>query len=114
MKPEVATKVNYGMMGMILGAVIAIMISLKAGFLLPKSDAAQLANAATLNTRVAICIAQFTRDPKYRDRLRELKALSFMERDDFIKKGGWDRMPGEAKASDQVNRVCGDRLSELS
>ena len=36
-----------------------------------------------------------------------------MERDDFIARGGWDKMPGEEKPGNSVNRVCGDRLAEL-
>ena len=112
--PDSATKVKYGMMGLILGAAIAILIALKAGFMVPRSGAEQLTNASILKTRVAICIAQFMHAPRSQDKLRELKALSFMDRDDYIRKGGWDRMPGEDKPGDQVNRVCGDKLSELS
>ena len=63
MKPENATRVNYGVMGLILGAVLAIMIGLKAGFLVTKGTAEQTANAAVLKTRVAICVAQFTSAP---------------------------------------------------
>src|SRR5688572_17927746 len=113
MKPENATKVNYGLMGLILGAVIAIMVGLKAGFLVTKGNAEQMVDATVLKNRVAICVAQFTHAPRYQERVKELKALSFMQRDDFIAKGGWDKMPGEEKASEGVNRVCGDRLADL-
>jgi len=113
MKPENATRVNYGIMGLILGAVLALMIGLKAGFLVAKGTADQMASAAVLKTRVAICVAQFTNAPGYQERVKDMKALSFMQRDDFIAKGGWDKMPGEEKTSDNVNRVCGDRLAEL-
>ena len=113
MKEETATRVNYGVMGLALGALLAILIGLKAGFVVSKAAAEQMITGELLKTRVAICVAQFTNAPRYPERLKEMKALSFMERDDFIAKGAWDRMPGEEKASEGVNRGCGDKLSEL-
>jgi len=65
-----------------------------------------------LNTRVAICVAQFTKGSD-KKRLTELKAISTWERAAFIEKGGWDKMPGEDKASDTVARPCADGLDAL-
>ena len=113
MKPEIAAKVNFGAMGLILGAILAIMTGLKAGYLVSNGAADQMVKSAALKMRVAVCVAQFTNSARYPEKLKELKALSFMERDDFIAKGGWDKMPGEDKASDGVNRACGDRVAEL-
>jgi hypothetical protein len=113
MRLETATRISYGTLGLILGAALAILIALKAGFLVSKGAAEQMVHGALLKARVAICVAQFRSALRYQDRLKEMKALSFMQRDDFIARGAWDRMPGEDKASEGVNRLCGDRLTDL-
>ena len=101
-------------MGLILGAVLAVLIGLNAKFLVATNEAERMVNAAVLKARAAICVAQFTNAPRYQERLKEFKALNFLERDGYIEKGGWDKMPGEEKASSGVNRVCGDRLADLA
>ena len=100
-------------MGLILGAVLAVLIGLNAKFLVAMNEAERMVNGAVLKSRAAICVAQFTNAPRYQERLKEFKALNFLERDGYIEKGGWDKMPGEDKASSGVNRVCGDRLADL-
>ena len=111
MNPETKTKVTCGLSGLAFGIVITMMVAFKGGFLITKSDNERLVNAAVLANRADICVAQFTKDPGYPDKSKEFKALNFIDRDAYIQKGGWDRMPGEAKASDGVNRVCGDKLA---
>jgi hypothetical protein len=112
MTQENSIRVNWGVMGLILGAVIAIVGGLNSKLLITKDAADKMTNAAVLKTRAAICVAQFTNAPQYQERLKEFKALNFLSRDGFIEKGGWDKMPGEQKASEGVNRVCGDRIAE--
>jgi len=99
-------------MGLTLGAVVAIVGGLNSKLLVSKDAAEKMTSAALLKTRAAICVAQFTNAPQYPERLKEFKALNFLSRDGFIEKGGWDKMPGEQKASEGVNRVCGDKLAE--
>ena len=72
-----------------------------------------MTDAAVLTTRVAICVAQFAKAPNDERRLKELKAINTWERAAYIEKGGWDRMPGEEKASDTVARPCADGLGVL-
>jgi hypothetical protein len=50
-----------------------------------------------LATRAAICVAQFKKDPNYKEKLKELKALSSYERSTYIEKGGWDKCPGNKR-----------------
>ena len=73
----------------------------------------QRTEEAVLATRAAICVAQFIKDPNYKEKLKELKALSSYERSAFIEKGGWDKMPGEEKAGYAVARACADGLEVL-
>ena len=70
MKPENATRVNYAVMGLVLGALFAIMIGLKAGFMVSAATAEQMTNAAVLKARVAICVAQFSGAARYQERLK--------------------------------------------
>ena len=103
---------KWTLMGVAVGAFLSVAVGLRAGYILSKDAAEQRANAAVLRTKVAICIAQYNNAPRLQERIKELKALNFIQRDGYIEKGGWDKMPGEEKASDAVNRVCGDRLAE--
>jgi hypothetical protein len=113
MKPETAAKVKPGVWGLIVGAVIVIIIGFAWGGWTTRGTSQQMTEAAVLTTRAAICVAQFTKGPNYQQRLKELKALSSWERAAFIEKGGWDKMPGEEKASFTVSRACADGLEVL-
>ncbi len=113
MKPETGGMIKHGVWGAIFGAVIAILVGFAWGGWATRGGAQQATEAAVLATRAAICVAQFTKDPNYQQRLTELKALNSWERSDFIEKGGWDKMPGEQKASFTVSRACADGLEFL-
>jgi hypothetical protein len=78
-----------------------------------QSKTQQMTDAAVLKHRVAICVAQFVKGPNDQKRLKESAGDQFLERATFIEKGGWDKMPGEEKASDAVARPCADGLGAL-
>jgi len=42
-----------------------------------------------------------------------LKASNSWQRTEFVEKGGWDKMPGEEKATYTVSRACADGLEVL-
>ena len=113
MKPETMEKVQNGLLGLFLGVAVPLAIGFGGGFWVTKGDAQQMANAAVLTARVTICVAQFTNAPNYQERLKEYKALDYSGRGAFIKKGGWDKMPGEEKASDAVKEACARVLEAL-
>jgi hypothetical protein len=113
MKPENEVKVKYGIWGLVIGAVGAMIIGFNWGGWTTRGTSAAMTDAAVLSTRAAICVAQFARAPNDKQRFKELKAVSSWERATFIEKGGWDRMPGEEKASDTVARACAEGLSVL-
>jgi hypothetical protein len=114
MKPETEVKVKYGVWGLILGAIIAIIIGFAWGGWVTRGTSQEVTEAALLTTRAAICVAQFTKSPNYQERLKELKAINSWERSAFIEKGGWDKMPGEKEASSYtVSRACADGLEFL-
>jgi len=74
----------------------------------------QRSEAAVLATRAAICVAQFIKDPNYKENLKALKAADSYERYTFVEKGGWDKMPGQKEASQDVSRACADGLEYLT
>jgi len=113
MSAETEMKVKYGAWGLILGAGGAMIIGFNWGGWITGSKSLATTEAAVLSTRAAICVAQFAKGPKYQERLKELKATNSWERSAVIEKGGWDRMPGEAKAVPTVGRACADGLDAL-
>lgn len=113
MKTENEVKVKYGAWGVVLGAGAAMIIGFAWGGWTTHATSVAAADAAVLTTRVAICVAQFAKAPNEQQRLKELKAINTWERAAYVEKGGWDRMPGEEKASDTVARPCADGLDAL-
>ena len=113
MTTETEIKVKYGVWGLLLGAGAAMMVGFNWGGWVTGSKSLATIEAALLSTRAAICVAQFTKAPKYQERLKKLKATNSWERSAVIEKGGWDKMPGEEKASDAVARPCAEGLGVL-
>lgn len=113
MKPETGVKVKYGAWGLILGAGAAMIVGFNWGGWTTRGTSLATTEAAVLTTRAAICVAQFSKPPNDAQRLKELKAINSWERSAYIEKGGWDRMPGEEKASETVSRACADGLAVL-
>ena len=106
-------KFKYGIWGVIAGAGAAMIIGFNWGGWTTRGTSQGQTDAALLTTRAAICVAQFTKAPNDKQRLKELKEVNSWERSTYIEKGGWDRMPGEVKAVDTVARACADGLGPL-
>jgi hypothetical protein len=68
---------------------------------------------AVLASQAAICVAQFMQDPNHEDKLKEFEKANRWKRDEFIEKGGWDKMPGQEKADYAVSQACADGLELL-
>ena len=113
MKTETELKLKYGIWGVIAGAVGAMIIGFNWGGWTTRGTSQQVTDAAVLNTRSAICVAQFVKGPNEKQRFKELKATNTWERATYIEKGGWDRMPGEEKAGDTVARACAEGLAVI-
>ena len=113
MKPETAVKVKFGVWGLIVGAVIAIIIGFAWGGWSTSSTSQKMSDEAVWASQAAICVAQFMKEPDHKEKLKELAKLSSYERAQFIEKGGWDIMPGQEKADYTVGRACADGLELL-
>src|SRR4030067_3395957 len=99
MKPETGAMVRHGIWGLIIGAIISMIVGFAWGGWRTGGGSQRMSEEAVLATRAAICVAQFMKQPNAQEKLKELKEISSGERDTFIEKGGWDRMPGGEKAN---------------
>ena len=113
MKPETEGKIKYGVWGLVVGAVIAMIIGFAWGGWTTSSTTKTMTEEAVLASQAAICVAQFMKDPNHEEKLKELGALNSWTRAEFIEKGGWDKMPGQEKSDYAVSRACADGLGLL-
>jgi hypothetical protein len=112
-KPENATKIKYGVWGLICGAIIAMIIGFAWGGWSTAATTQKISEEAVLASQAAICVAQFMKEPNHEEKLKELGELDSWKRAEFIEKGGWDKMPGQEKAGYAVARACADGLELL-
>jgi hypothetical protein len=113
MKPETEVKMYIGVSCFIAGAVIAMIIGFVWGGWSTSSTTKTMTEEAILASQAAICVAQFMREPNHEEKLKEFEKVSSWERDDFIKKGGWDKMPGQEQADFAVTQACVEGLEFL-
>ncbi|MBI9084554.1 MAG: hypothetical protein JEZ11_13220 [Desulfobacterales bacterium] len=113
MKPENTGKIMYGVWGFILGAVIATIYGFEVAGWTTSRQTETMNEEAVLASQAAICVAQFIAQPNYEEKLKEIGGLQSWKRSEFIKKGGWDKMPGQEKADYAVSRGCADGLEVL-
>ena len=113
MKPENAAKIKYGVWGLIIGAIIAMIIGFAWGGWTTSGTTQKMSDEAVLASQAAICVAQFMKEPNHEEKLKELGELDSWKRAEFIEKGGWDKMPGQKEADYGVARACSDGLELL-
>ncbi|MDH4264913.1 MAG: hypothetical protein OEW45_04675 [Deltaproteobacteria bacterium] len=113
MKPETKGKVTFGVWGLIIGAVIAMIIGFAWGGWITGGTAKEMTDEAVLASQAAICVAQFMKQPNNEEKLKELEKIDSWKRSEFIGKGGWDKMPGQEKAGSYVAEACAKGLEVL-
>ncbi|HEY3099216.1 MAG TPA: hypothetical protein VGL14_09935 [Methylomirabilota bacterium] len=113
MTVESTAKIKYGIWGLIGGAVIAMILGFVWGGWTTAGTAHGMTQKAVVASQAAICVAQFVKQPNHDKKLAELAEVSSWARTEFIEKGGWDKMPGQDKASPDVARACADGLELL-
>lgn len=113
MKPESQAKIKYGVWGLICGAIITMIVGFAWGGWSTQGTTTAMAKDAVVASQAAICVAQFMRNPDHETNLKEFAETSTWKRDDFIKQGGWDKMPGQEKADYGVADACSEGLELL-
>lgn len=113
MKPEIKSAVKPAIWGAVGGAVAAIIIGFAWGGWTTAGTTKRMTDEALLASRAAICVAQFIKQPNYKEKLKELEKVNSWDRYKAIEKGGWDKMPGQQEAIFNVSRACADGLDLL-
>ena len=113
MKPVNEAKIKYGIWGLILGAVFAMIIGFGWGGWTTAGTTETLSKKAVIESQSAICVAQFRDDPNYKENLQNFEKTSSWSRSEFIEQGGWDKMPGQEKADYGVAQACASGLDSL-
>ena len=113
MKAETEGKIQYGIGGLICGAVVAMLIGFALGGWTTSSTSQAKSNEAVLASQAAICVAQFMKEPNSQEKLKEFESIESYKRSDFIEKGGWDKMPGQKDATGGVVYACVSGLETL-
>ena len=114
MKPETEGKLKYGGLGLVCGAVIAMIIGFAWGGWTTSDTTQRMSEAAVLASQAAICVAQFMKEPNHEEKLKEFEKVSRCGRKlNSLKSGGWGKMPGQEKADIWVCRACADGLELL-
>ena len=108
MKPEAEVRVKYGVWGLAVGAVIAMIIGFAWGGWATAGTIKTMTEEAVLASQAAICVAQILQDPNHTENLKQFGELDSWKRSEFIEKGGWDKMPGQKTADYGVARACSD------
>ena len=113
MKLETEKNAKVGGLGLICGAVMTMIIGFGWGGWTTAGTTQKMTDDAVLASQAAICVAQFMSQPNHEKYLKELGAMDSWKRGEFIEKGGWDKMPGQEKASYSVARACADGIDVL-
>jgi len=113
MKAEMEGKIQYGVGGLVGGAVIAMVIGFSWGGWSTAGASQKVTENAVLTSQVAICVAQYMQEPNSNDKLKEFQKIDSYKRGEFIEKGGWDKMPGQKEASYGVASACAEKLEAL-
>ena len=110
-------KVTFGVWGLIVGAIVAMIIGFKWGGWTTSGTTQEMTEDAVSVSQVAsqaaICVAQFIKDPKYNERLQELQKTGYNVRSNYIEKGGWNKMPGRKETTSGVAEACAEGLIAL-
>jgi hypothetical protein len=116
MQPVTAAKVKYGIWGLIVGAIIAMIVGFAWGGWTTSGTAQTMTDEAVLASQAAICVAQFMKQPNHQEKLKEFEGLSRWgrKRIEFIEQGGWNKMPGQEDAGHAVAQACSEGLVLLS
>ena len=114
MKPENASKIKFGVWGIVGGAIIAMIIGFSWGGWSTAATTQKMSDKAVLASQAAICVAQFMRAPNHDEELKAFEETDSWKRSELIEKGGWDKMPGQGEASGAVADACARGIEILA
>ncbi len=116
MNTDMKAKIKFGAGGIIIGAALAMIIGFSWGGWTTSSTTTEITEKAILANKVAICVAQFIKDPNYEENLKKFEKLDsygMKNTSDYVRKFGWDKMPGEEKVDSDVCKACAKGIEAL-
>jgi hypothetical protein len=113
MSADQYSKFVGGLWGLVIGAALTMIIGFHWGGWSTSSASQKLTEDAVLSSRASICVAQFMGTPDQKAKIKEFQKTESYQKSEFIEKGGWDRMPGQEKASWGVAGACVTGLEGL-
>jgi hypothetical protein len=106
MSPKTEMKATYGFWGFAAGAGVAMIVGFNWGGWTTSSTTGKMTQEAVTASQASICVAQFMKDPNHTKKIKEFQAMEIYNRSDLIETGGWDKMPGQDKATYGVSSAC--------
>ena len=113
--PSLPADTSTFLWGAGIGAIALAIVGFTWGGWVSGSTAERLAvargDAATVTALTPICVAQFRTDPKAAASLATLKEKKSWEQADFVRLGGWAKMPGATSdPTSEVTTACAEAL----
>jgi len=113
MSPETTGNLKYAFGGILFGAVLAMIIGFTYGGWTTAASSKRISDGAILSNQAEICVAQFVAQSDYLEQLVIFKKGLSWDRVKFVAAGGWDKMPGQDKADNGVDRACASKIEHL-
>jgi hypothetical protein len=114
MNPELKAAIKFAFWGAVGGAILTIVIGFQWGGWTTSSTTQKLTSDAVVESEATICAARFMTQPNHDAALAKFNKVDSWSRSDLIDKEGWDKMPGQAKASPEVAAACTARLNGIA
>lgn len=109
-------KIKLGFWSAVGGATLAAIVGFNWGGWVTSGTADAMAKEIAENTVTKrftpICVAQFNRDAKKVQKLKEFKGRDSWNGQKFIEEQGWATIPGEEKPDSKIVEACAKHLTE--
>ena len=117
--PKLPVETSPFLWGAASGAVALAIVGFTWGGWVSGTTAGRMAEAradtATVAALAPICVTQFQGALKAKANLAALKAVNSWEQADYVRSGGWAKMPGAREESSRdVAAACAEALVKLS
>ena len=113
MNLDTTNKIKFGIWGVIVGSAVVMVVGFAWGGWETAGSTEKIAAQAVVDSKTAICVAQFKGQPNYSASLTDFGKLEDWKKGEFIKKGGWAKMPGQTEADYNVCQSCAEKVKLL-
>lgn len=109
-------KIKLGCWSAVGGAILAAIVGFNWGGWVTGGTAAvmakEIAEIAVAKRFTPICVAQFNRDSKKEEKLKEFKAKDSWDGQKYVEAQGWATLPGEERPDSRIAESCAKQLKE--